>query len=48
MRSYVATGELALEVSHRQLVDEVGSAHPSKLDVSAVQFSQWDPRSYKC
>jgi hypothetical protein len=30
MRSYVATGELALEVSHHQLVAGVRSAQPSK------------------
>jgi hypothetical protein len=48
MRGYVATGESALEVSRRQLVAEVRSAQPSKWDVSAVQFRQWDPRSYQC
>jgi hypothetical protein len=35
-------------VSRRQLVAGVRNVQPSKWDVSAVQFRQWDPRSYQC
>jgi hypothetical protein len=34
--------------SRRQLVAGVGSTELSKWDVGAVQFRQWDPRSYEC
>jgi hypothetical protein len=47
MWGYVAIGELAPEVSSRQLVAGIRSTQFSKRDVSAVQFRQWDPRSYE-
>jgi hypothetical protein len=34
--------------SRPQFVAGVRNAQPSKWDVGAVQFRQWDPRSYEC
>jgi hypothetical protein len=40
---------LVFGVSLRRSAFEVSSrSESSKIDVSAVQFHQWDPRSYQC